>query len=156
MDCSITTQYQPALTALSPLNQHRIFQYLAQLAAQRYAPATLRAIPLTLLGFLRTLPPERYAVLVEDLTHTTPQDITVFITVGQTAGLAPSTLNTKLSILTNVFAHLCDEGVMLRQPVLRRWHRLLPPKRCPKLSRMPIWWHSSKSLTPSGIASCSS
>jgi hypothetical protein len=49
MDCSITTQYQPALAALSPLNQHRLLHYLTQLAAQRYAPATLRAIPLTLI-----------------------------------------------------------------------------------------------------------
>jgi hypothetical protein len=37
----------------SPLNQHRILRYLTQLASQRYAPATLRAIPLTLTGFVR-------------------------------------------------------------------------------------------------------
>jgi len=53
MDCPIMTQYQPALAAFSPLNQHRILRYLTQLASQRYAPATLRAIPLTLTGFVR-------------------------------------------------------------------------------------------------------
>ena len=38
----------------------------------------------------------------------------------------------KLSILAKVFAHLCDEGLMLRQPVLRRQHRLLVPQALPK------------------------
>ena len=114
MDCPITMQYQPALAAFSPLNQHRILQYLTQLASQRYAPATLRAIPLTLTGFVRALPPDRHAVLTVDLTHTTSQDITTLLTAGRIAGLAPSTLNTKVSILAQVFAYLCDEGVMLQ------------------------------------------
>jgi len=124
MDCPITPQYQAALAAFSPLNQQRLLEYLNQLAAQRYAPATIRAIAPTLTGFLRALPPDRHAMLTADLTHTTSQDITTFLTAGHTAGLAPSTLNTKLSILTKVFAHLCDEGMMRQQPVLRRRHRL--------------------------------
>ena len=93
MDCPITMQYQPVLAAFSPLNQYRILRYLTQLAAQRYAPATLRAIPLTLTGFVRALPPDRHAVLTTDLTHTISQDITTFLTAGRIAGLAPSTLN---------------------------------------------------------------
>src|SRR6266581_7228363 len=100
MDCPITTQYQPTLAAFSAANQQRILQYLALLATRRYAPATLQAIPRTLTGFVRALPPERHAVVADDLTCTTPQDITAFLTVGQTAGLAPSTLNTKLSGLS--------------------------------------------------------
>ena len=132
MDCPITTQYQPTLAAFSAANQQRILQYLALLATRRYAPATLQAIPRTLTGFVRALPPERHAVVADDLTCTTPQDITAFLTVGQTAGLAPSTLNTKLSILANVFAHFCDEGVRQRQPVHRRQHRLLTPQGLPK------------------------
>jgi site-specific recombinase XerD len=132
MDCPITQQYQAALAAFSPLNQHRILAYLAQLAAQRYAPATLRAIPHTLTGFLRALPPDRSAVVAADLTQTTPHDITGFITGGQTAGLAPSTLNTKLSILAKVFAHFCDDGLMAQQPVRRRQHHLVVPQGLPK------------------------
>jgi hypothetical protein len=45
MDCPITMQYQPALTAFSPLNQHHILQYLTLRASQRYAPATLQTWP---------------------------------------------------------------------------------------------------------------
>lgn len=132
MDCPITTPYQPTLVAFSAANQQRILQYLALLATRCYAPATLQAIPRTLTGFVHALPPERHAVVADDLTRTTPHDITAFLTVGETAGLAPSTLNTKLSILANVFAHLCEEGVMRQQPVLRRRHRLLTPQGLPK------------------------
>src|SRR5262245_14792127 len=147
MDCPITTQDQLALAAFSPLNQHRILQYLTQLASQRYAPATLRTIPLTLTGFVRALPPDRHAVLTADLTHTTPQDITTFLTAGRIAGLAPSTLNTKVSILAQVFAHLCDAGVILQQPVRRRQHRLLVPPGLPKALLTPAFLASSRSFT---------
>jgi integrase/recombinase XerD len=132
MDCPSTQQYHAALAAFSPLNQQRLLQYMTQLAAQRYAPATLRAIPYTLTGFLRALPPDRSAVLAADLTQTTPQDITAFITAGQRADLAPSTLNTKLSILAKVFAHFCDDGLMAQQPVRRRQHHLVVPQGLPK------------------------
>src|SRR4029453_16639353 len=99
MDCPITAQYQPTLAAFSAVNQQRILQYLALLATRRYAPATLRAIPRTLTGFVRALPPERHTVVADDLTCTTPHDITAFLTVGQTAGRGPATFNTKLSTL---------------------------------------------------------
>jgi site-specific recombinase XerD len=131
MDCPITAQYQPTLAAFSAVNQQRILQYLALLATRRYAPATLQAIPRTLTGFVRALPPERHTVVADDLTCTIPYDITAFLTVGRTARLAPSTLNTKLSILANVFAYFCDEGMMAQQPV-RRQHRLLTPHGLPK------------------------
>jgi site-specific recombinase XerD len=149
MDCPIPpqspTQYQAALAEFSPMNQHRLLAYLAQLAARRYAPATLRAIPYTLTGFLRALPPARHTIVAADLTATTPQDIAVFLTAGQAAGLAPSTLNTKRSILAKVFAHLCDEGLMLRQPVRWRQHHLIVPRRgCPQRFRMPISSPSSR------------
>jgi integrase len=47
-------------------------------------------------------------------------------------GLAPSTLNTKLSILAKVFAHFCDDGLLARQPVRRRQHHLAVPQGLPK------------------------
>src|SRR5918912_2961765 len=92
MDCPSPQPYHAALAVFSSLNQQRLLPYLTQLAAQRYAPATLRAIPYTLTGFLRALPPDRAAVVAADLTQTTSQDITAFITAGQRAGPAPSPL----------------------------------------------------------------
>ena len=65
MDCPSPQLSHAALAAFSPLNQQRLLSYLTQLAAQRYAPATLQAIPRTLTGFLRTLPPERHAIVAK-------------------------------------------------------------------------------------------
>ena len=132
MDCSLPSLYQPTLAAFSTLSQHWMLQYLDLLATRRYAPATLTAIVRTLAGLLRALPLERQARLAADITQTTAQDISAFLSTGLVAGLAPSTLNTKLSILAGFFAYLCDEGVMRQQPVSRRRHRLLPPAVLPK------------------------
>src|SRR5262249_46109149 len=60
------------------------------------------------------------------LTHTTSQDIVAFTAAAQAAGLAPSTINTQLGLLTAFFEHLRDEGQMTQQPIPPR-HRLLTP-----------------------------
>jgi site-specific recombinase XerD len=131
MDCAPTLPYPPMLAAFREPSQRRILQYLDLFASRRYAPATLTAIVKTLVGLLRSLPQERQAMLAENITQTTAQDISTFLSTGLTAGLAPSTLNTKLSILAGFFAYLRDEGVMRQQPVSRR-HRLLTPAVLPK------------------------
>ena len=134
MDCPTAAQYQPRLTCFSVPNQHRILQYLAFLVAQQYTAATLAAVVSTLNALRRQLTGVRHRALTEDLTQTTPQDIVAFITAAQASGLAPSTINTRLGLLTAFFAYLRDEGQMTQQPVRRR-HRLrgLPccPNRCP-------------------------
>jgi site-specific recombinase XerD len=132
MDCSPTSPYQPMLAAFSAPSQHWMLQYLDLLASRRYAPATLTAIVRTLAGLLRALPSERQARLAADITQTTAQDISAFLSTGLAAGFAPSTLNTQLSSLAGFFAYLCDEGVMRQQPVSRWRHRLLTPDRLPK------------------------
>ncbi len=131
MDCPIAAQYQPRLTGFSVSNQHRILQYLALLVAQQYTAATLAAIVSTLNALRRQLTGVRHRVLTEDLTQTTAQDIVAFITTAQASGLAPSTINTKLGLLTAFFESLRDEGQMTQQPVRRR-HRLLMPTVLPK------------------------
>jgi integrase len=132
MDCPVFAQYQPVLSRFSGPNQHRILRYLAGLAARQYADTTLSAVVTALNVLLRHLPGRRQVVLTDDITRTTTQDITDFITGAQSAGLAPTTINTKLSILTSFFEHLREEGQMIHQPVLRRRHRLLTPTVLPK------------------------
>jgi integrase/recombinase XerD len=131
MDCPLAATYQPTLACFSAPNQRRILQYLAHLAARQYTGLTLNAIATTLPTLLRQLPSKRQVVLTEDLTQTTAQDISAFITAAQTSGLAPSTINTKISLLAGFFAYLREEGAMTQQPVLR-WHRLLTPTVLPK------------------------
>jgi site-specific recombinase XerD len=131
MDCPITQQYRPYLTAFSPPNQQRMLQYLALCAAQQYRPTTLRAIVRTLNALRHRLTGIRRRVLTADLTQTTPQDIAAFITVAHASGLAPTTINTQLGMLRAFFAHLRDDGQMAQQPV-RRYHRLATPLVLPK------------------------
>jgi len=132
MDCPISVQYQPAISSFSVQNQHRILRYLTRLAARQYADTTLSAVVTTLNALIRHLSEHRKAVLADDITQTTAQDIAAFITTAQSSGLAPSTINTKLSILTGFFEYLREEGQMTHQPVVRRRHRLLTPTMLPK------------------------
>lgn len=132
MDCSVSAQYQPALSSLSVHNQQCILRYLAGLAARQYADTTLSAVVTTLNALVRHLSGHRQVVLTDDITQTTAQDISAFITAAQSAGLMPATINTKLSILTSFFEYLREEGQMTQQPVLRRRHRLLTPTVLPK------------------------
>ncbi len=131
MDCPVAAQYQSRLTGFSVSNQHRILQYLALLVAQQYTPATLAAIVSTLNALRGQVTGVRHQVLTEDLTQTTAPDIVAFITAAQASGLASSTINTKLGLLTGFFEYLRDEGQMTQQPVRRR-HRLLLPTVLPK------------------------
>jgi integrase/recombinase XerD len=131
MDGSVATPYQAALADFSTPNQPRIRQYLTLLAARSASGPTLTAVVQVLNALRRQVPRARQPVLTADLTQTTPHDIIAFIAAAQTAGLAPSTINTKLGLLTGFFEHLHDEGQMTQQPVRRR-HRLLTPTVLPK------------------------
>jgi site-specific recombinase XerD len=81
---------------------------------------------------LRDQPAPRCDALAADLAAARPQDITVFVNTAQLAGLAPSTVNLSLSVLSEFFDFLRDEGLMQTQPVIRRRHRLLAPATLPK------------------------
>jgi site-specific recombinase XerD len=131
MESAVAAQYQPALVDFSVPNQHRILQYLTLLTVRHYTPATLAAVVRTLKAFRRQVTGARQRVLTADLTQTTAQDIVAFIAAAQASGLAPSTINTQLGLLTAFFEHLRDEGQMTQQPVRRR-HRLLTPTVLPK------------------------
>jgi len=132
MDCPITAKYQARLARFSVPNQHCILPYLAFLTAQQCADTTCVAVVTTLTTLGRQLTGEHPVVLTADLTQTTAQDISAFITAAQTAGLAPSTINTKVGLLAGFFEYLREAGHMTHQPVLRRRHRLLMPLVLPK------------------------
>ena len=132
MHCPVSAQSQPALSSFSVQNQQHILCYLARLAARQYADTPLSAVVTTLNALIRHLPGSRQVVLTDAITQTTVQDIFAFITATQASGLMPTTIHTKLSILTSFFEYLREEGQMTQQPVLRRRHRLLTPTVLPK------------------------
>jgi len=92
----MTAKYQPTLACFSAQNQHHILQYLALLATRHAAAPTLAAVVTTLTALPRQLTGARPRALTKDLTQTTAQDISAFITAAQASGLAPSTINTKV------------------------------------------------------------
>jgi integrase/recombinase XerD len=132
MDCPSSVQFVDVLSFLTSTSQQHTLRYLAGLEARNYAGSTLKAVAGALKCLARHLPEARRAVLVADLTQTTAQDITHFVSAAQQAGLAPSTINTKLSILGEFFEFLRTDGLMTQQPILRRRHRLLTPTTLPK------------------------
>jgi site-specific recombinase XerD len=132
MDCPISVRFANALSFLTATNQQHVLRYLAVLESRNYARSTLMAVAGTLKCLTRHLPDTRQAALVADLTQTTSQDISAFVCTAQQAGLAPSTINVKLSILMEFFEFLREDGLLLQQPILRRRHRLLPPTTLPK------------------------
>src|SRR5260370_38629664 len=103
MDCPVSAQYQPARSRFSVPNQHRILRYLAGLAARQYADTTLTAVVTALNALIRHLPGRRHGVLTEDIMRTTAQDITDFSSAAAPAAPAPTTINTKVTIVTSSF-----------------------------------------------------
>jgi site-specific recombinase XerD len=120
------------LSFLSPHSRDQLLRYLCALSARQYAPGTIEAVITVARRFLRDLPPPRRDALADDFTRTVPRDITDFVCVAQGAGLAPSTINLSLSVLSEFFDFLRDEGLMPSQPVIPRRHRLLAPATLPK------------------------
>jgi site-specific recombinase XerD len=130
MESTVAAQYQSALASFSVPNQHRILEYLALLAARHYTAATLAAVVNTLNARRRQVTEGRQRVLSADLPQTTSQDIVACRTAAQASGLAPSTIKTKLGLLSAFFEPLRAEGQMTQQPGRRR-HRLRTPTGLP-------------------------
>lgn len=136
MDCPVADRLVQAVSFLtSPVNQQHLLGYLKSLAARHYATSTLFAIVQSVKSLTTHLPPDRRAVLLADLTQTTPQDVSAFVSGAQQAGMKASTINGRLSFLSEFFAYLCADEVMARQPVVRRRHRLLTHTTLPKPMR---------------------
>lgn len=132
MDCPSSVRFANALSFLTTANQQYVLRYLALLEARNYARSTLMAVADALKSLARHLPDARQAAFVADLTQTTSQDISDFVCAAQKAGLAPSTINTKLSMLIEFFEFLREDGLITQQPIVRRRHRLLTPTTLPK------------------------
>jgi integrase/recombinase XerD len=119
------------LHCLSRQNQERVAAYLAHLRARHYAPATQEAALCALKSFAVLLPPERQAVLYDDLTQATPGDIDAWIAAAFQRGLAPATIVTCRHGLHGFFVFLCDHGVLAQSPIQLPRHRILVPMRLP-------------------------
>ena len=132
MDQLRSASFLSHLSCLDPTSRQQVISYLQSLHTRAYSPDTLYAVAGVIKKFLRLLPSARSTLLCADLTLTAPRDIDSFITAAHAAGLAPSTINNKLSLLREFFSFLVEEGVMGRQPVLRHRHHVAAPTTLPK------------------------
>jgi len=132
MDCPVSSRFEATVPFLNSISKQYALRYLDALEARNYPEGTLSSVVYALKSLTSLLPESRRAPIVGDLTHTTSQDIAVFISAAQKAGLAPSTINLKLSHLGEFFEFLRENGVMTHQPIFRRRHRLLTPTTLPK------------------------
>ena len=132
MDQLRSPSFLSHLSCLEPTSHAQVITYLQSLHTRAYSPDTLYAVAGVIKKFLRLLPSARATLLSANLTRTEPHDLDSFISAARAAGLAPSTINNKLSLLREFFSFLVEEGVMGRQPVLRHRHHLAAPTTLPK------------------------
>ena len=132
MDQLRSARFLSHLSCLEQTSRQQVISYLQMLYARAYAPDTLYAVAVAVKKFVLLLPSARGALLSADLARTEPHDLDSFITAARAAGLGPSTINNKLSLLREFFAFLVEEGAMTRQPVLRHRHHVAAPTTLPK------------------------
>ncbi len=132
MDELLRVRFLRHLACLDPDCSEQVITYLKTLHARAYAPDTLYAVVGAVKKFVLLLPASRRALLSSDLARSESRDLDSFIAAARAAGLAPSTINNKLSLLREFFSFLVDEGAMIRQPLLRHRHHVAAPTTLPK------------------------
>jgi len=132
MDCLLPARLIQRLSFLEVLSKHQLIAYLGLLQARNYAKSTLEAIVIAVRSLVLSLPDQRKTALADNLAQTTAADIDCLINAARSRGLAAATINGRLSMLTELFDFLREDGQMQTQPVIRRRHRLPTPTTLPK------------------------
>ena len=132
MDESVRSCFLAYLECLEPAGREQALSYLRMIEARSYAPDTLRYAAAALKLFVSELPAGRRALVAGDLTLAEPRDLDSFIEAERARGIAPSTVNGRVSQLREFFHFLIEEGLMARHPVSRRRHRLAVPEALPR------------------------
>ena len=132
MDCLLPSRLIQRLDFLEVSSKNQLIAYLSLLQARNYAKSTLEAIVIAVRSLVLSLPDQRKSAVADNLAQTTATDIDCLINTDRSRGLAASTINGHLSMLTELFDFLREDGQMQAQPVIRRRHRLPTPTTLPK------------------------
>jgi site-specific recombinase XerD len=132
MDQLLRARLLRHLACLEHVSSEQVITYLQTLHARAYAPDTLYAVAGAVKKFVLLLPESRRAFVSSDLARSESRDLDTFIAAARAAGLAPSTINNKLSLLHEFFAFLIEEGAITHQPLLRHRHHVAAPTTLPK------------------------
>jgi integrase/recombinase XerC len=132
MDEQLRSRFLSYLECFEPGGREQVIAYLRMIEARAYVLDTLRAAATTLKFFVTQLPSERRVLLAGDLSLAEPRDIDSFIESERARGIAPITINVRVSQLREFFHFLIEEGKMARHPVLRRRHHVAAPETLPR------------------------
>jgi site-specific recombinase XerD len=132
MDCLLPSRLIQRLAFLQQTSKNQLIAYLSLLQARHYAKSTLEAIVIAVRSLVLSLPDQRKTAIADNLAQTTAADIDCLINAARSRGLAAATINGHLSMLTELFDFLREDGQMQTQPVIRRRHRLQTPTTLPK------------------------
>jgi site-specific recombinase XerD len=132
MDCLLPSRLIQRLAFLEQTSKNQLIAYLSLLQARNYARATLEAFVVAVRSLVLSLPDQRKTALADNLTQTISADIDCLIAASRSRGLAAATINGHLSMLTELFDFLREDGQMQTKPVIRSRHRLPTPTTLPK------------------------
>lgn len=113
MDESVRSRFIAYLSCLKPSGQEQVISYLRMIEARSYTPDTLRYAAAALKLFVSVLPGERRALLAGDLALSEPRDLDSSIEVERARGIAPLTINGRVSQFREFFHFLIEDGMTL-------------------------------------------
>lgn len=122
----------PWLEELGSESQDHLVAYLTFLHLRQSSPDYIRVVQSALKMFCCRLPKARRTQIMQDWAHLSPEDIETFLQAAYDAGLAASTIRTRLNTARRFFEFLQEEGRLARHPFRRNRHVIHVPQPLPR------------------------
>lgn len=125
-------RHHPWLEELGSESQDHLVAYLTFLHLRQSSPDYIRVVQSALKMFCCRLPKARRTQIMQDWAHLSPEDIETFLQAAYDAGLAASTIRTRLNTARRFFEFLQEEGRLARHPFRRNRHVIHVPQPLPR------------------------
>jgi site-specific recombinase XerD len=125
-------RHHPWLEELGSESHDHLVAYLTFLHLRQSSPDTIRVVQSALKMFCCQLPKVRRTQIMQDWAHLTTEDIETFLQAAYDAGLAASTIRTRLNTARRFFEFLQEEGRLARHPFRRNRHVIHVPQPLPR------------------------
>jgi site-specific recombinase XerD len=122
----------PWLEELGSVSHDHLVAYLTFLHLRQSSPDYIRVVQSALKMFCCRLPKARRTQIMQDWAHLSPEDIETFLQAAYDAGLAASTIRTRLNTARRFFEFLQEEGRLARHPFRRNRHVIHVPQPLPR------------------------
>jgi site-specific recombinase XerD len=122
----------PWLEELGSESYDHLVAYLTFLHLRQSSPDYIRVVQSALKMFCCRLPKARRTQIMQDWAHLSPEDIETFLQAAYDAGLAASTIRTRLNTARRFFEFLQEEGRLAHHPFRRNRHVIHVPQPLPR------------------------